>query len=68
MALCNFIIPNFKVNSIFNSLPTGLFCMPFLSSADIFQNLVLGGSVVEYLTRDRGAVGSSLTSFTVLCP
>ena len=26
------------------------------------------GSVVECLTRDRGAVGSSLTGVTVLCP
>ena len=26
------------------------------------------GSVVECLTRDRGAAGSSLTSVTVLCP
>ena len=26
------------------------------------------GSVVEYLTQDRGAVGSSLTGVTVLCP
>ena len=26
------------------------------------------GSVVEYLTRDRGEAGSSLTSVTVPCP
>ena len=26
------------------------------------------GSVVEYLTRDRGAAGSSITGVTVLCP
>ena len=26
------------------------------------------GSVVECLTRDRGAVGSSLTGFSALCP
>ena len=26
------------------------------------------GSVVEYLTRDRGAEGSSLTGVNVLCP
>ena len=26
------------------------------------------GSVVECLTRDRGAAGSSLTGVTVLCP
>ena len=26
------------------------------------------GSVVECLTRDRGAAGSSLTGFTALCP
>ena len=26
------------------------------------------GSVVEYLTRDQGAEGSSLTSATVSCP
>ena len=26
------------------------------------------GSVVECLTRDRGATGSSLTSITALCP
>ena len=26
------------------------------------------GSVVEFLTRDRGATGSSLTGVTVLCP
>ena len=26
------------------------------------------GSVVECLTRDQGAVGSSLTGVTVLCP
>ena len=26
------------------------------------------GSVVEYLTRDQGAAGSSLTGVTVLCP
>ena len=26
------------------------------------------GSVVECLTRDQGAAGSSLTSITVLCP
>ena len=28
----------------------------------------LSGSVVEYLTRDRGAASSSLTSVTALCP
>ena len=28
----------------------------------------LSGSVVECLTPDRGAAGSSLTSITVLCP
>ena len=28
----------------------------------------IGGSVVECLTRDRGAAGSSLTGVTVLCP
>ena len=35
------------------------------------SNLGLGdqrGSVVECLTRDRGAAGSSLTGVTVLCP
>ena len=26
------------------------------------------GSVIECLTQDRGAMGSSLTSVTVLCP
>ena len=39
----------------------------------IFQSLALmyreqRGSVVECLTRDRGAAGSSLTCVTVLCP
>ena len=29
---------------------------------------VHSGLVVEYLTRDRGAVGLSLTGVTVLCP
>ena len=28
----------------------------------------LSGSVVEYLTRDQRAAGSSLTGVTVLCP
>ena len=27
-----------------------------------------GGSVVEFLTQDRGVAGSSLTRGTVLCP
>ena len=31
-------------------------------------NMNLGGSVVECLTRDRRAVGSSLTGVIVLCP
>ena len=29
---------------------------------------VTGSSVVECLTRDQGAAGSSLTYITVLCP
>ena len=37
----------------------------------IFESIFQGecsGSVVECLTRDRGAVGLSLTGVTVLCP
>ena len=34
----------------------------------LFNNRERSGSVVECLTRDREAFGSSLTSVTVLCP
>ena len=30
--------------------------------------MTVGGSVVDCLTRDRGAAGSNLTSVTALCP
>ena len=52
----------------------------FLSSADFFQNQLFfeklfrntirerSGSVVECLTRDQRAAGSSLTGVTALCP
>ena len=40
--------------------------------AHVLLNLIKewerSGSVVEILTRDRGAAGSSLTVVTVLCP
>ena len=32
------------------------------------SNKERSGSVVEFLTRDRGAMGSSLVGVTVLCP
>ena len=32
------------------------------------EEMERSGSVVECLTRDRGAAGSSLTGVTVLCP
>ena len=34
----------------------------------IMLNREHSGSVVERLTRDRGAPGSSLTGVTILCP
>ena len=34
---------------------------------DILAGLEHSGSVVECLTQDRGAMGSSLTGVTVLC-
>ena len=34
----------------------------------IMLNREHSGSVVEHLTRDRGAPGSSLTGVTILCP
>ena len=32
------------------------------------NNAYMGSAVVECLTRDRGAPGSSLTGVTALCP
>ena len=42
------------------------FCLS--KSIAIWDDRGHSGSVVECLTRDRGAVGSSLTGVTVLCP
>ena len=41
-----------------------------VSSVNGYKYLIWerSGSVVECLTRDRGAAGSSLTCVTVLCP
>ena len=47
------------------------FQMIFFSLSFSLNNNVLGersGSVVECFTRDRGAMGSSLTGVTALCP
>ena len=38
------------------------------SSESIHVKMPISGSVVECLTRDRGAAGSGLTGATVLCP
>ena len=32
------------------------------------RHVPVGSAVVEYLTRDRGVAGSSLTGFIALCP
>ena len=39
-----------------------------LSTQNICSNWEGSGSVVECLTQDEGAAGSSLTGFTGLCP
>ena len=39
-----------------------------INSVDaVVKQEIKGGSVIEYLTSDRGAVGSSLTGPTALC-
>ena len=65
---------------IFSSIQAALQCTKILLRRVHVYHTILGpehfkiiprersGSVVEYLTRDRGAVGSSLTGITVLCP
>ena len=56
------------------SLAIGIYIWSDLSYSVIlcaFKHGRLGehnGAVVECLTRDRGAVGSSLTGITMLCP
>ena len=39
-----------------------------LEACTVLQIWECSGSVVECLTRDRGAAGSSLTGITALCP
>ena len=40
----------------------------FMAFCNKLNNIGSSGSVVECLTRDRGAAGSSLTNLTALCP
>ena len=52
---------------------TDYMMMAYKNVVDVFIGMYLSnrersGSVVECLTRDRRAVGSSLTGVTVLCP
>ena len=70
MAIENTVSSNFYphsliVKSIFDCRISGV--MTIIINPDP-ANRERSGSVVECLARDRGAVGSSLTGVTVLCP
>ena len=55
-----------RLNTVVNSMGPGkMICS---SPSDLNSNRERSGSVVECLTRDRGAAGSSLTRVTALCP